>query len=163
MARPKRRKKNSFAASPSSITRREIRNGVSGLDCEGEPIKRSSATGTGEFDWPADNLAIQSKSQTDLVGTEDSYLCTYDLCRHKIGSADGTRPQPMPTDQNYLAASYFISERHWSTELDPRAQGALIGICQITSPGKCLQKPHTCDFPRSRYHVTILLSIGIVM
>jgi hypothetical protein len=46
-----------------------------GLNCKGEPIRRSSATGTGEFDWPVDNLAIRSKSQTNLVGKEDSYLC----------------------------------------------------------------------------------------
>ena len=37
----------------------------------------------------------------------------------------------MRTDQNYVAGSYYVSERLWSTKLDPGAQSELIGICQI--------------------------------
>jgi hypothetical protein len=57
---------------------------------------------------------------------------------HKIDVAEGTRPQPMRTDQNYLAVSYYVSKRDWSTELDPGAQGELIGICEMISAGKFL-------------------------
>jgi len=35
----------------------------------------------------------------------------------------GDSPIAMWTDQNHLAASYCASERHWSSELDPGAQG----------------------------------------
>jgi len=61
----------------------------------------TSGTGTGEFDWPVDLLAIHSKSQTDLVGKGDSYLCRSRSLSHRHSLTEGTRPQPMWTDQNY--------------------------------------------------------------
>jgi hypothetical protein len=73
-----------------------IRNGVSVYfwTAKVSLIRRSSATGTCEFDWPVDNLAIHSKSQTDLVGKEDSYLADRDLCPTGLAQRKGlTRSQ----------------------------------------------------------------------
>ena len=69
---------------------------------------------------PVNNVTIRPKSKTDPAGNEDGYLYRSRSLSHWVGSAEGTRPQPMQTDQNHVAASYNISERHWNTEFDPR-------------------------------------------
>jgi hypothetical protein len=64
-----------------------------------------------------DVLAIHVKSQTDLVGKRDAYLCRSRSLSHRIGSAEGTRPEQMWTDQNQLVEAYCASERHWNLNL----------------------------------------------
>jgi hypothetical protein len=94
----------SLEASP--LCKARIRNGISVWvwTAKERPFDRgSSGTGTGEFDWLVDFLAIHSKSQTDLVGKGTVTYADPDLCG--TGSAEGTRPEQMCTDQNHLAAS----------------------------------------------------------
>jgi hypothetical protein len=59
----------------------------------------------------------------------------------------------MPTDQNNLAASYYIQapleQSTWS-----KAYGALIGICELTSPGKFLSRIRIFAVSHLQYHVT---------
>jgi hypothetical protein len=65
----------------------------------------------------------------------------------RIGSTEGTRPQPMSTDQNYVAVSNFNSKRHWSTKLDlTQSVDKLVGTCQLPNLVNSLLKPHNCAF-----------------
>jgi hypothetical protein len=89
-----------------------------------------------------DVLAIHSKSQTDLVGKDDGYLCRSGSLSCRISSAEGTRPEQMSTDQNHLVE--FCTEflkRRWSTKLAPDAHGNFIGICQTAGPGLANSSP----------------------
>ena len=58
-----------------------------------------------------DVLAIHVKSQTDLVGKRDGYLCRSRSLSHRVGSAVGTRREQMWTDQNHLVEFFtkFLS------------------------------------------------------
>ena len=67
----------------------------------------------------------------------------------------------MWTDQNDLAMSYKISERYWSTEPDPDAWDALIGIRQTCLVWRIpFVKPHSCVLRSLKYHGSILSSYG---
>ena len=85
----------------------------------------------------AGTLAIHVKSQTDLVGKGNGYLLSRSLS-HRVGSAEGTRPEQMWTDQNYLIESYRASERHRNLNFIQAVDRIVIGICQMTSPRKFL-------------------------
>src|SRR5712691_3843716 len=67
--------------------------------------------GTDGFEWPVENLAVRRKSQTDLAGNQVNCLYKSRSLSHRIGLAEGTRPQPIPyRDQNHLAAfTIFLS------------------------------------------------------
>src|SRR5260370_15040553 len=74
-APPTDARRTSFAASPVGL--RIARLGLKRsqrfwLDCNAGPIPESS--GTGGFNWPVGNLAVRTKSQTDLAGNEGGYL-----------------------------------------------------------------------------------------
>jgi hypothetical protein len=56
---------------------------------EGEPIRRSSGTGTGAFDWPEAQSRDLSKSQTDLVGKDAITYADSDLCRTRLAQRMG--------------------------------------------------------------------------
>src|ERR1700732_4818080 len=99
----------------------------------GESIPELS--GTGVFASPLHNLAIRANSQTGLAGNGDSYLYRSRSLSHWIDPADGTRPQPMPTDQNHFAVSSCFSERNGNTEAS-QAQTELIGTASTTSTGE---------------------------
>ena len=74
--------------------------------CGGGPIPESSG--------PADalcrhNLAIRN-SQLILADNGDSCLHGPRSLSRWSGTADGTRPQPMRTDQNHFMASCYVSK-----------------------------------------------------
>jgi hypothetical protein len=66
---------------------RKKRSQRSCLDCRGGRTPESS--GTGGFNWPVGNLAVRTKSQTDLAGNEDIYFCTSRSLPHWIGQREG--------------------------------------------------------------------------
>ena len=76
-----------------------------------------------------DVLAIHVKSQTDLVGKRDDYLCRSQSLSHRVGSAEGTRREQMWTDQNHLVECFtkfpsatgtlnLIQARGWNRNWD---------------------------------------------
>src|SRR5260370_17081602 len=72
---------------------RKKRSQRSCLDCRGGRTPESS--GTGGFNWPVGNLAVRTKSQTDLAGNEDIYFRTSRSLPALDWPAGGTRPQPI--------------------------------------------------------------------
>src|SRR5260221_11309201 len=65
---------------------------------------------------PADSLGpckiSRSAQNLKLTGRQrDSYLYRSRSLSHSIGPAEGTPPQPMLTDKNYLTVSCFFYER----------------------------------------------------
>ncbi len=70
-----------------SIARlRKKRSQRSCLDCVGGRTPDSS--GTGGFNWPVGNLAVRTKSQTDLMGDDGSYLYASRSLSHWIGQRE---------------------------------------------------------------------------
>ncbi len=47
------------------------------------------SSGTGGFNWPVGNLAVRTKSQTDLTGNEGIYFYTSPSLPHWIGQREG--------------------------------------------------------------------------
>src|SRR5260221_5052568 len=78
------------------------------LDFCGGPIP--GIIWAGGLAWP-----VQSRDPREFSNCSgrqrDSYLYRSRSLSHRIGSADGTRPQPMRTDQKHIVASCYVCER----------------------------------------------------
>jgi hypothetical protein len=68
-----------------------------------------------------DNLAIRSKSQTDLVGKETVTYADSDLCRTKLAQREGLARSQCGQIKTTWQRLNYVPERRWSTELDPAA------------------------------------------
>src|ERR1700730_396119 len=163
------RRKRTIRRRPSQRLLGLARNGGSvflWIVC-GESIPELS--GTGVFASPLHNLAIRANSQTGLAGNGDSYLYRSRSLSHWIDPADGTRPQPMPTDQNHFAVSSCFSERNGNTEAS-QAQTELIGL-PVPPPlaNSLFEAAPICGFVRNvrchniavnRDHHLVLVTVG---
>lgn len=88
-------------------------------------------------------FTIHLKSQTDLVGKDNGYLCRSDLCRAGVAQREGTRPEQMWTDQNHPLEflTKFLSATEALNLL--RARTVTFGICQTIWPGKFHSRSRT--------------------
>jgi len=80
----------------SIVSLTEKRSQRSCLGCGGGHTPES--WGTDGFEWPAENLAVQTEAQTDLAGNQRNCLYRSWFLSHWIGVAGGTRPQPIRTE-----------------------------------------------------------------
>ncbi len=64
-----------------------------------------------------DNLAVRRKSQTDLAGNQGNCLYTSRSLSHWIGLAEGTRPQPTPTEITTTLRRSYLSACNWNTQM----------------------------------------------
>jgi len=67
------------------------------------------------------NLAVRTKSQTDLAGNEDIYFYTSRSLPHWIGQREGLARSQCGERSKLPRGVYYLSEGSWSTKGDPGA------------------------------------------
>src|SRR5260370_35455232 len=95
---------------------RKKRSQRSCLDCRGGRTPESS--GTGGFNWPVGNLAVRTKSQTDLAGNEGIYFYTSPSLPHCIGQQEGVSPTQSGERSKFPRGVYYLSDGSCSTKGD---------------------------------------------